>query len=98
MIMQPTSPNVREVFWDVEDMMRRLRRIEGQVRGVEAMVQRAESCQAVLTQVAAIEGAIKQVARIISACSVAERVVEISDGQLDATQVRTVIKDVLRSG
>jgi DNA-binding FrmR family transcriptional regulator len=96
--MSTPSANMRDVFWDVEDMMRRLRRIEGQVRGVEAMVLRAESCQSVLTQVAAIEGAIKQVARIISACSVAERVVQLSDSPVDVSEVRAAIKEVLRAG
>ncbi|MDA8193759.1 MAG: metal-sensitive transcriptional regulator [Thermaerobacter sp.] len=88
----------RPVFWDVDDMIRRLRRIEGQVRGVEGMVQRAEPCQSVLTQVSAVEGAIKQVARIVSACSVAECMVSISDEALDAEQIRVAIKDLLRSG
>ncbi|MCY0909993.1 MAG: metal-sensitive transcriptional regulator [Sulfobacillus thermotolerans] len=64
----------QQLYWDVDDILRRLRRIEGQVRGVQAMIQAQQPCQSVLVQVAAIEGAIKQVSRIVSACSVAEQV------------------------
>ncbi len=78
--------------------MRRLRRIEGQVRGLEGMIERAEPCPSILTQVAAVEGAVKQIARIVSACSIAEGVVSLSSEAISPAQIQMVIKDVLRSG
>jgi DNA-binding FrmR family transcriptional regulator len=51
--------------YGMEDQRReiilRLRRIEGQVRGLVAMIERQEPCQEILTQVAAITAAMKRV-------------------------------------
>lgn len=90
--------NDREVFWDAEDLMRRLRRIEGQVRGIQTMVLEEKSCQAVLIQVAAIEGAIKQISRIVSACSVAERVTSIVDRHDESDAIRKALKELINYG
>ncbi|MHC0429900.1 metal-sensitive transcriptional regulator [Streptomyces sp. O3] len=46
-----------------DDVVRRLRRIEGQVRGVQRMVERDTYCIDVLTQISAINAALQ-------ACSV----------------------------
>ena len=43
------------------EIILRLRRIEGQVRGLVAMIEREEPCQEILTQVAAITAAMKKV-------------------------------------
>jgi DNA-binding FrmR family transcriptional regulator len=45
-----------------EQLQRRLRRIEGQVRGVQAMVADDRYCIDILTQIAAIEAALDKVA------------------------------------
>ncbi|MBT9260326.1 MAG: metal-sensitive transcriptional regulator [Clostridiales bacterium] len=56
------------VYLDEEtrkDLLQRLRRIEGQVRGVQGMVERREPCDTILTQISALRGAINQVGRIL---------------------------------
>ena len=45
-----------------DDLLRRLRRIKGQVGGVERMVEEDRYCIDVLTQIAAIEAALDKVA------------------------------------
>jgi DNA-binding FrmR family transcriptional regulator len=45
-----------------EDLLGRLRRVEGQVRGVQKMVDRDVYCIDILTQIAAAESALKKVA------------------------------------
>jgi DNA-binding FrmR family transcriptional regulator len=45
-----------------DDLLKRLRRIEGQVRGVERMVEEERYCIDVVTQITAIEAALDQVA------------------------------------
>ncbi len=45
-----------------DDLQRRLRRIEGQVRGVERMVDDDRYCIDVLTQIAAVQAALDKVA------------------------------------
>jgi DNA-binding FrmR family transcriptional regulator len=44
------------------DYARRLRRIEGQVRGIQRMVDQDEYCIDILTQVAAVKSALQSVA------------------------------------
>lgn len=45
-----------------DDLLKRLRRIEGQVRGVERMVEKDRYCIDVVTQITAIEAALDKVA------------------------------------
>lgn len=49
----------------LNDLMRRLSRIEGHIRGVKNMVEHSRPCPDVLIQIAAVRGAVKQVGRII---------------------------------
>jgi DNA-binding FrmR family transcriptional regulator len=45
-----------------DQLLKRLRRIEGQVRGVEGMVEEERYCVDVLTQIAAVQAALDKVA------------------------------------
>jgi DNA-binding FrmR family transcriptional regulator len=87
---------MRQVYWDSDDMLRRLKRIEGQVRGIQAMIEREETCQDILVQVAAVEGAIQQVARIVSACSVAETIVRTLDAPPEVEAMRSALARLLK--
>lgn len=48
-----------------ENVLLRLRRIEGQVRGIQRMIEEEASCGDVLNQVAAVKSAIAQVGLMI---------------------------------
>ncbi len=52
---------------EMKDMLNRLRRIEGQVRGVEKMVEQDAYCVDVLTQVSAITAALNSFNRVLLA-------------------------------
>jgi DNA-binding FrmR family transcriptional regulator len=99
--MTPGSPEdenqnaTRRVFWEEDDLLRRLRRIEGQVRGIQAMVTRQESCRAILTQLMAVKGALDQVSRIVSACSVAEGLDEVA-GLPDVEAIKARLRDLIQ--
>ena len=43
----------------------RLRRIEGQVQGIQRMVEEEKSCVDILLQLTAVEGAVEQVQRLL---------------------------------
>ncbi len=47
------------------DLQRRLKRIEGQVRGVQRMVDEDRECQAVLQQLSAIRAAVHQASMVL---------------------------------
>jgi DNA-binding FrmR family transcriptional regulator len=48
-----------------KDVLMRLRRIEGQLRGIQRMVEGGVSCPEILTQVAAATAALKKVGMVI---------------------------------
>jgi DNA-binding FrmR family transcriptional regulator len=89
-----STPGERLVLWDEAYVLRRLKRLEGQIRGLQAMVTRRDSCHAILTQVAAAEGALAQVHRLIAACSVVEGLEDILPID-DPDQVRTRLRQLL---
>jgi DNA-binding FrmR family transcriptional regulator len=48
-----------------EDILRRLRRIEGQIKGIQRMVEEEKPCRDVLTQVSAVRAATNKVGSAI---------------------------------
>jgi DNA-binding FrmR family transcriptional regulator len=60
--MPPPTPPTRGYSASKEELIARLRKIEGQVRGVQRMVEEDRYCIDVVTQISAIEGALEKVA------------------------------------
>ena len=48
-----------------EALLKRLKRIEGQVRGIQKMVESGRDCESVITQLAAVRSAIEGVGGLI---------------------------------
>ncbi|MDP4181782.1 MAG: metal-sensitive transcriptional regulator [Bacillota bacterium] len=48
-----------------EDVLKRLRRIEGQVKGIQKMIEEEKYCVDILTQIAAVRAAINKVGGLI---------------------------------
>lgn len=51
-----------------DDVLLRLRRIEGQVRGVQRMVEEGRDCREIVNQVAAIKAALTSVSTVVLEC------------------------------
>ncbi|NLY91434.1 MAG: metal-sensitive transcriptional regulator [Firmicutes bacterium] len=63
---QSNADHIDKVSGDIkEDLIKRLRRIEGQVRGLQRMIEEDRPCQEVVYQVAAVKAAVVQVAMSI---------------------------------
>ena len=60
--MSATKTDVPGYQGDKQAIVKRLRRIEGQVRGVEGMVEEERYCIDVVTQITAIQAALDKVA------------------------------------
>lgn len=60
--MAATTPPTRGYTATKDQLLKRLRRIEGQVRGIERMVEEDRYCIDVLTQISAIQAALDKVA------------------------------------
>lgn len=61
---------------EYKDLMNRLSRIEGQVRGVKGMLERDAYCVDILTQVAAINAALNSFSKVLLANHIKTCVVE----------------------
>jgi len=48
-----------------EDILKRLARVEGHVRGIAKMVQEDKDCPAILLQIAAVQSALNKVSQIM---------------------------------
>jgi DNA-binding FrmR family transcriptional regulator len=85
---------------DKEAVLKRLRRIEGQVRGVERMVEEDRYCIDVVTQVTAIQAALDKVALELLSEHAAHCVVGAEpDEQAERTdELMATVKRLLRHG
>ena len=48
-----------------ETVLKRLKRVEGQIRGIEVMIENGRECESVITQLAAVRSAIDGTASLI---------------------------------
>ena len=55
------------------DVITRLRRLEGQIRGLQRMVEEGEECRDIVTQLAAAKGALDRVGFKLMAAAMANR-------------------------
>jgi DNA-binding FrmR family transcriptional regulator len=77
-----------------DNMLTRLRRIEGQVRGVQHMLEEGRECDDILTQLMAIRSGVEQVGLMMMDAHL-ERCV-LSDFPPDSPQVQA-LRDALRA-
>lgn len=56
-----------------EDVIKRLRRLEGQVRGLQRMVDEGDSCRDIVTQLAAAKGALDRIGFKLMSAAIATR-------------------------
>ncbi len=71
---------------DVDAITKRLKKIEGQVRGVQKMVDEDKSCEDILIQIGAIKSALHKTGQVILEGHMHHCVLDgISSGQQDET-------------
>jgi len=83
----------RGIRWNMErknhiddNIIKRLSRIEGQIRGIKEMGTNGASCNDILTQLSAVSSAVKQVSKLVMLDHLEHCVVEgIQDGDIDQT-------------
>lgn len=76
-----------------EELLARLKRIEGQVRGVARMIQDQRDCGEVLIQLAAIKAAVGQVAITTLACHLAD---ELMEGLEEGKDLKDIITEFIQ--
>ena len=76
--MELHSPDVKA------DLTARLRRIEGQVRGIEKMVQDERDCGAILQQMSAARSAMHQASLVLARAYAQRCLLEPAQGSIDS--------------
>jgi DNA-binding FrmR family transcriptional regulator len=76
--MELQSPDIKA------DLTARLKRIEGQVRGVQRMVEEERECSDILQQMTAIRSAVHQASLILARAYAMRCLTEPSRGDMDA--------------
>lgn len=81
-----------------KNLVTRLNRIEGQIRGVKGLIEKDTYCDDVLTQIAAIQSALNGVSKILLEGHLKNCVVErIQDGDMDVLdEFLTTIQRVMK--
>ncbi|MFO7274385.1 MAG: metal-sensitive transcriptional regulator [Bacillota bacterium] len=92
--------NIKEVNPALyEDLMRRLKRIEGQARGIQRMLEEGQDCEQILIQLGAMKAAINRVGMKAAACSMGVQVTEaLRRGEDPLAAVDEVIEQFLKLG
>ena len=68
-----------------KDLLNRLNRIEGQIRGIKSMVEDERYCVDILTQVSSVQAALNSFNKVLLSSHIKSCVVEqIQDGNLEA--------------
>ena len=67
-----------------ENILVRLRRIEGQMRGLQKMIEDGRPCADIVTQISAATGAMKRITAIMVACSMRQAIQMCSTGSVEA--------------
>lgn len=62
------TPGLFELEYVTPELMRRLKRIEGQARGIQGMLESGRDCEDIFTQVAAMKAAVQQVGVAMVGC------------------------------
>ena len=88
-------------YHDKKDVLDRLKRVEGQVRGLQRLVEQDQYCIDILTQISAANSALKRVAvklldDHINHC-VAETVAEGGDSRAKVAEATAAIDRLLKS-
>jgi len=78
--MDQIQKQFSENYESNEEIMRRLKRIEGQIKGIQRMVEEEKPCRDVLTQVSAVRAATNKVGSAILEKYYRRSMVEIAAG------------------
>jgi len=78
-----------------EEILTRLRRVEGQIRGIQRMVEEDRACEAIATQLMAARAALDKASLHIMSHHI-ERCLMAAEGRADKAQIERVIAFFMR--
>lgn len=78
-------------YWNGEDLVTRLRKIEGQARGIIGMIEKEQNCSSILYQLSAMSGALREISGIINTCEMISNVLGDLDSMDEAELKRRIV-------
>jgi CsoR family transcriptional regulator, copper-sensing transcriptional repressor len=78
-----------------EQLVQRLRRIEGQVRGVQGMLDGERDCHEIMQQLSAVRSAIQSVSRVFLQEYATECLIDPAEGRIARERREKVIRDMI---
>jgi len=90
MVMSEAKEQVGRNVGDVDKVVNRLKRIEGQVRGLQRMVADDEHCEDILTQLSATRAALDRVGIFLITHKVRECLLDEGDASSEAAVQRAL--------
>lgn len=78
------------------DLIKRLRRIEGQIKGIERMVEKDEPCNDVLIQIAAARAAITKVGGLILENYSKSCIMKAAENNFEDDNIENLIDTILK--
>lgn len=79
-----------------DDVLKRLRRIEGQIKGIHKMIESDQCCNDVLIQVAAVKAAISKVGGIVLENYSKECIRKSIEEELNEDKIEDLINTILK--
>ncbi|CDF58316.1 metal-sensitive transcriptional regulator [Thermobrachium celere] len=79
-----------------EDLIKRLRRIEGQVKGIEKMIENNADCRDILVQVAAVKAAITKVGALILENYSKSCILRPADERVSEEEIENLIDTIVK--
>ncbi|MHB1296836.1 MAG: metal-sensitive transcriptional regulator [Anaerolineae bacterium] len=80
---------------DTHELLSRLRRVEGQIRGIQRMIEEERDCEAIVTQIMAARAAMDKVSLLIASHHI-EQCLANPDGGADPARMRRMIEFFLK--
>ncbi|MEG0129296.1 MAG: metal-sensitive transcriptional regulator [Clostridium sp.] len=79
-----------------KDIITRLRRIEGQVKGIQKMIENGSDCTDVLVQIAAIRAAINKVGGVVLENYSTSCVTKVSNSEDSQEEIKKLIDTIVK--
>ena len=79
-----------------KDLITRLRKIEGQVKGIQRMIEKEEDCTNILVQIAAVRSAVNKVGGLVLENYSKNCVVKITENSDPEAEMKRLIETIVR--
>ncbi len=77
---------------DKKDLINRLKRAEGQMRGVQRMIEDERDCEAILQQMTAVRSALHTASLMLARTFATQCLIETNDAETTALAIDTLLK------